>query len=151
MHAVVQEIVGTVDVKTKNAHFYVQRNSSFSAQYPGAVIPFDVAPVNEGNAFDLPSGRFTVPVPGIYHFDFSAVKSGDKNFVYIYLQVNGVNVGLAYTAQSAEGSLDVVSLSSSLRLVPGDRVNLFNFDSKLYENENHRTHFSGWLVEEDLM
>ena len=65
--AVSQDFIGQVDVKTKTVHFFVQRNSPFSTT--NAVIPFDVACLNQGNAFDLASGIFTVPVPGIYHFD----------------------------------------------------------------------------------
>ena len=58
MRIVVQEeLIGTVDIKTKNAHFYVQRKSSFGI--PNAVIPFELAPLNEGNAFNWLSGIFT--------------------------------------------------------------------------------------------
>ena len=111
-----------------------------------------MARLNEGDAFDLPSGIFTVPVPGIYHFDVSARKYFSSNFLRISLQVNGLTVGSAYTEQSAPASHDVVSLSASLRLAAGDRVNLYNFDGgMLYDSLNHYTHFSGWLVEEDLM
>jgi len=146
---VVQELVGTVEVKTKTVHFYVQRNSDFD---DNAVIPFDVAPVNEGDAFDLSSGIFTVPVPGIYHFDFSALKSYTATYLGIYLQVNGVEVGGAGTQQSNTGSYNVISLSASLRLAAGDRVNLYNvYSGVLVDTSDHYTHFSGWLVEEDLV
>jgi len=145
-----QDLIGQVDVKTKIVHFYVQRESEFRSSY--AVIHFDKAPVNEGGAFNLTSGIFTVPVAGIYHFDFSALKDSSEKYVYIDLQVNGDNVALAATQQSATGSRDVVSLSASLRLAAGDRVNLYHSGSSvLYDNSAHWTHFSGWLVEEDLM
>jgi len=112
-----------------------------------------LAPVNEANnPFNLASGIFTVPVPGIYHFDFSAVKSDFAPYLDIYLQVNGVNVGSTYTEQDGAESNDVVSLSASLRLATGDRVNLFNRESGvLVDTIAHLTHFTGWLVEEDLM
>jgi len=137
-------------VKTKTVHFYVQRNSSFG---PGAVvIPFELARINEGNGFDLSSGIFTVPIPGIYHFDFSAIKDESVTGLYIYLQVNGATIGQAATDQAATGSNDAVSLSASLRLAAGDRVYLFNSGiGVLFDNSAHRTHFSGWLVEEDLL
>jgi len=71
--AVSEALVGQVDVKTKIVHFYVQRNFDFSTGQ--TVIPFELARLNEGNAFNLPLGIFIAPVPGVYHFDFSALKS----------------------------------------------------------------------------
>ena len=138
-------------MKTKPTHFYVTKSARLG---PGdVVIPFELARLNEGNAFDLPLGIFTVPVPGIYHLDFSASKDASANHLCIYLQVNGVNIGRAYTNQYSKGTENAVSLSASLRLAAGDRVNLFLNCGVLYDNGvvNHRTHFSGWLVEEYLM
>lgn len=98
------------------------------------------------------SGFFKAPVPGIYHFQFSAVKDLSAIYLFVYLQVNGAKVGFAPTFQSATGSNDVVSLSASLRLVAGNTVNLWNLgmDSILLDDVIHLTHFSGWLVEEDV-
>jgi len=148
--SVSQEFIGNVDLKTKSVHFYVQRNSSFDN--PKSIIPFELARLNEGDAFSLPSGIFTAPVNGIYHFQFSAVKAPPYNYLDIFLQVNGENIALAYTIQSSSGTSTVISLSSSLRLAVSDRVNLFNFNNGgFHDNTDHFTHFSGWLVEEDLM
>lgn len=108
--------------------------------------------INEEKAFNLASGIFTVPVPGIYHFNFSAVKLSNAAYLTIYLQINGANVGTAATNQYTTGSNDVVCLSASLRLVEGDTVNLWNAGGTLWDRpDNHNTHFTGWLVEEDLV
>jgi len=112
--------------------------------------------LNEGAAFNLSAGIFTVPVSGIYHFDFSATKSPTTTYLWVYLKVNGVTIGDAYTSQTSNGVIGenhTVSLSASLRLVAGDRVNLSNQNGVL-DDANlsaHFTHFTGWLVEEDLM
>lgn len=142
-----QQVVGTVDVKTNIVHFYVQRNSSFLNRRQ--VIPFDEAPLNEGNAFNLAKGIFTVPVPGIYNFQLSAVKTDSEPRLDILLQVNGNNVGDTWTDQTGAGTSDVVSLSASLRLKAGDTL-MLNLGG-LRDSGWHYTHFSGWLVEEDLI
>jgi len=102
----------------------VQRNSPFNTSQ--SIIPFELARLNEGDAFDLSSGIFTAPGNGIYHFQFSAVKYLAYSYLDIFLQLNGANVALAYTSQSSTGSSEVISLSASLRLAAGDKVNLFN-------------------------
>jgi len=100
----------------------------------------------------LASGTFTVPVPGIYNFQFSAVKSSSATKLNIEFRVNDVNVGETWTVQAATGSNDVVSLSASLRLKAGDTVKLYNYGSGvLADSSYHYTHFSGWLVEEELI
>ena len=137
-------------MKTKSVHFYVQRESNFNTQY--AVIPFQLARLNEGGAFDLASGVFTTPLSGIYPFQFSALKSYTVTFLDIYLLVNGKRIGQTWTQEATPGSFEVVSLSASLRLTAGDRVYLYNDGSgMLYDTLGHHTHFSGWLVEEDFM
>lgn len=149
-----QDFIGNVDVKTNSVHFYAQRYSSFTT--PNAVVPFQLVRLNVGNAFDEVSGTFISPVPGIYQFHLSALKDMYSSSLDIFLQVNDVNVGVAYTSKSsallATSSYEVVSLSASLRLAAGDRVNLYQHGSGvLYDNSNHHTHFSGSLVEEDFI
>ena len=103
---------------------------------------------------DLTSGIFTAPVPGIYHFEFSGLKSGISETLSVYLQVNGEYIGVAYTDLTAatRGINNQVTLSVSLRLNASDRVNLFKeANNVLADDGNHHTHFSGWLVEEDLI
>ena len=105
-----------------------------------------------GGAFDLSSGVFTAPVTGIYHFDFSVLKDSNAQVLSIQLQVNGVNVGTAYTTQGMQNrGLDATCLSSSLRLEKNDRVSLYSKSGGLIDNNFHHTHFTGWLVEEGLI
>ena len=72
---------------------------------------------------NLTLGNFTAPVPGIYHFEFSAQKDGSHPYIMIRFQVNG-----------------------EITLNTNDKVNLVNWNSALYDDENHHTHFTGWLV-----
>ena len=157
-----KEPIGTV----VDVHFYVQRESNLGSVTSG-VIPFEFAPVNEGNAFDLSSGIFTAPVNGFYHFQFSALKYDpveyDATYLKIALEVNGDIIDFSqkdlislveydsYDYQYLLGTYKSVSMSIPLRLKPGDEVNLVNIGGggELADNaSNHYTHFTGWLVEE---
>jgi hypothetical protein len=57
-------------VKSAPVYFYVQRSSEFAIL--NTPIPFTVARVNEGNAMNLATGKFTAPRNGIYFFAFTA-------------------------------------------------------------------------------
>jgi len=107
--------------------------------------------LNEGGAMNLASGIFTVPVTGLYHFEFSGNKESSTIGLHIDLQVKGENVGRSATHYSTSGSYGSVSLTAFLRLKANDRVNLYNAYGTLFDDVKHHTHFIGWLVEEDLM
>jgi hypothetical protein len=87
-------MIGTVDVKSAPVHFHVQRSFQFSTT--GTPIPFNFARVNEGNAMDLTSGKFTAPRPGIYFFSFTGIAS-------LYSQSSGA--GLKFSLY-LNGNLD---------------------------------------------
>ncbi len=141
-------------------HFYVQRSTSFSEA--NTAITWESSQLNDGNAMSLSSGVFTALVPGIYQFTFSGLKDRTSTSLDISLRLNSNGnlkfIGVAMTrAGGATGTFDVVSLSASLRLRRNDRVYLYNFHTSgveggiLHDSGNHHSHFSGWLVEEDLI
>jgi len=144
-YIVSETFYGSVDVKTKSVHFFVQRTGDFNLV--NAVIPFNIEHLNEGGAMDLAAGVFTVPVDGIYHFEFSGLKDLDAADIFIFLQVNGVSFGTAYGA-NIPNYLALSTISTSLRLKVGDQVRLFKTTGTL--NDGPYSHFTGWLVEEDF-
>lgn len=141
-----QRSVGRVDVQSHPVRFYVQRTSSYSTN--NTILPFDVARINEGEAFDLASGVFTAPVPGTYHFSLAGIKDWAKDPLIIALQLNGVNVGYA-RGTGIEGFFPY-GLESTLKLTAGDRINLFIKSGVVFDNVNHFTHFTGWLMQEHV-
>ena len=102
---------------------------------------------------NLVSGIFTAPVTGTYHFQFTGVKDSSSFYLDIFLQVNGFNVGFAYTDDpSHTKSASVISLTASLRLKVNDKVNLYKRNvGILFDSKVHHTHFTGWLVDEELI
>lgn len=108
---------------------------------------------------NLTSGVFTAPVPGTYHFAFSAVKDLFPDHLVISIRLNGKEQGRAYTEHFNQNNLTAIktkaslSLSAVLYLQAGDQVNMRNeYGGSILDQENyHHTHFTGWLVNEELL
>ena len=141
-------VIGNVEVKTKTVHFYMQRRTTFTTI---GIIPFELNRLNEGGAMNLTTGIFTAPVPGIYHFEFSGLKDEAHTQTAVYLQINGENVAIGKANPFRFRAEDSLSFTSSFRLRKDDKVNLFIVVGVLYDDASHYTHFTGWLVEEDLI
>jgi hypothetical protein len=156
-----QKWIGYADVKTTPVHFYVQRNSSFSTQ--DTPIPFELAVVNEGNAMDLASGIFTAPRPGIYFISFAGVarlfSSVDQVDFYSRLYLNGNLIGSSNVNQNNVPVYlySPVTLQLTLKLEKGDRIWVtINYygeysSSFLYDDGSHSTHFTGFMLEEEIV
>jgi hypothetical protein len=152
-----QKWIGYVDVKSTPVHFYVTRNSSFSRT--NTPIPFDLARVNEGNAMNLTTGKFTAPRSGIYFFSFAGVaRLKSYAWFYSYLQLNGNRIGSSnvYEGSASVNQYNPLTLQSTLKLKTGDQlwVEIWYTDgsaSFLYdENLYHYTHFTGFMLEEEI-
>jgi hypothetical protein len=153
-----QKWIGYVDVKSAPVHFYVTRNSNFNkTQTP---IPFDLARVNEGNAMDLASGIFTAPRPGIYFFSFTGLAllhSSSSAWLASYLYLNGNPIGRS-TVEERNGPVSRFSpltVQSTLNLKTGDQlwvqIRYYSGSSSfLYDNSDHFTHFTGFMLEEEI-
>lgn len=156
-------------------YFYVQRSERFSKV--NTSIPFDVAVVNIGNAMNLTSGIFTAPRAGTYFFTFTGLAEFPtySSLLYLgidlYLNDNLIGRGFVEDVNTTAGQFSPVTLQSTLNLQPGDRLWLAIdslppvFDERvahrqkrmlptkgvvLFDDSRHFTHFTGWMLEEDI-
>lgn len=139
--------IGNIEVKTKSVHFHILRNTSFSANQ--TIVPFEIERFNVGGAMDLKSGIFTAPLSGTYYFQFNGLKYGDNPCLGVYLDLNAGHVHYSFIGNAS--FFLPISFGPSLQLKVGDKVKVRKGNcGALHDNRGQFTHFSGWLVEEDL-
>jgi hypothetical protein len=119
--------------------------------------------VNEGNAMDLRSGKFTAPRPGIYFFSFTGLaylkSSSSYAWFYSYLFLNGNRIGSSYVQENNGPVSQIIpmSLQSTLNLKKGDQLWVqisysAGSDSYLVDYPGlHHTHFTGFMLEEEIV
>lgn len=144
---VVPQLIGHVDVKSgeRSAHFYAQ-----ALPAPG-IVRYERPTLNEGDVLDPLQGIFTAPVNGTYHFAFHFVQEETPDPLIIKLQMNNQDVGQASSNIAFTGfffNTFTISMSASLYMVSGDTVNLLA-TGIIHPGPNN--HFTGWLVEEDII
>ena len=150
-----QRWIGFVDVQTTPVYFYVQRNGDFKGI--GQPVTFEVVRINTGNAMNAGNGRFTAPVSGTYFFSFSGIAymigtTSDGNF-QASLRKDGEQIGQVKAEMTQGLSTDSYSLQSTLFLQAGQQIWVQpEVESKMYliDSGNHYTHFTGWLLQEDV-
>ena len=148
-------MIGKADVKSSPVHFYVQRKSPFYLDGRGrfsAILPFEITRSNQGNGMDAKTGVFTAPKAGTYVFNFGAIKRDKAQHVDIYLQLNDVErIGSVYGSEHA--GYFTLSLQSILNLKKNDRIHLVLHSTSgggIYDDRDMTTHFSGFLLDEQL-
>jgi hypothetical protein len=153
-----QKFIGYADVKSAPVHFYVQRNSHFETQH--TPIPFELARVNEGNAMNLTTGKFTAPRPGIYFFSFAGVAhledARSSSWFLSNLYLNGNIIGGSHVREKNGPVYRPLTLQSTLNLKTGDQLWVaFSSSGKSYLVDSdegfHLTHFTGFMLEEEIV
>ncbi len=105
---------------------------------------------------NLASGVFTAPKAGTYSFAFSAVGNGVYNTFkgvgFVYLKLNGGIIGYANSHLAGSDGYVTISIHAILKLKVGDQITLVCAAGALVDDSStHRTHFTGILLEEDLV
>ena len=146
-------------MKSAPVHFYVQRNSSFDTT--GTPIPFDLEMVNDGNAVNLTTGIFTAPVTGIYFFSFTGLvefpASSSTVQLGVSLKMNGNYIGSGWVEESnnVAAQRSPLTVQSTLNLEKDDQIWMeiiqMSSGSSLFDNFNAHTHFTGFMLQEDIV
>jgi hypothetical protein len=138
-----QKWIGYSDVKSVPTYFYVQRSTKFSTT--NIAIPFEIAILNIGGAFDLPSGIFTAP---------RTSKALLQMVIALYWNGNEVGRGVSEEANSIWGQNEQLSIQSTLSLNAGDKIwvqiKTLGAGMLLHDEPLNYNHFSGWLLEEEF-
>ncbi|KAK2882333.1 complement C1q-like protein 4 [Channa argus] len=100
---------------------------------------------NIGGAYNLNKGVFTAPIRGVYRFEWHVGAPGNSYNVGVHLVKNKDLIANAYEVQSS--GYASTSQSVTLILQAKDVVFLRLWSgSRLYDNANHQSTFSGHLL-----
>ena len=139
---------GSTNVKWTPVYFYVQRNREFSRE--NSIITFNEERLNLGGAMNINTGVFTAQRSGTYFFSFAYMKDNQSKSILIFIRKNRENVGAAHV-ERLTNTMFQSSLFVTLKLKLGDTVDLFQIrNGNMFDDASHYTHFTGWLMEEDL-
>uniref|UniRef100_A0A671WDP5 C1q domain-containing protein n=1 Tax=Sparus aurata TaxID=8175 RepID=A0A671WDP5_SPAAU len=129
-------------------------SASLLASGSGVIGPFNTQTplvfrhiiTNIGNGYNLNTGFFTAPVNGAYHFEFYVAGSGHNSHPSAAVLVkNGGNVCTAYDHRPS--NFGSAAHGVLLLLEVGDVVSLRLWtNSRMYDDPNHYSTFSGYLL-----
>jgi len=123
-------------------------------------MTFNVEKLNSGGGMNLGSGVFTAPKAGIYAFSFKGSGNGKnespyfRGYAQVSLERNGANVAYGDTHindGTITDALVTVSIQATLKLNKGDQITIVFTKGGVYDDYRYGTHFTGSLVEEELV
>ncbi|XP_061195746.1 uncharacterized protein LOC133203970 [Saccostrea echinata] len=77
--------------------FHAKMTSSKYNLGSNQVVLFEEILLNKGNAYNTKSGKFTAPIDGIYHFDWTTLAGVSKRFITLLVR-EGSTMGVNYCA-----------------------------------------------------
>ncbi|CAI5642626.1 unnamed protein product [Oreochromis niloticus] len=108
------------------------------------ILIFKRVVTNIGNAYNPYTGIFTAPVRGVYHFDWKVFGYGNIRAAAVLFR-NGEHIFLA--EENPTSGYVSASDGASLLLEVGDQVSVRLWThSRIFDDQNHHTSFSGHLI-----
>jgi hypothetical protein len=132
-----------------NVAFYAEMyNFTVHAQAHNDLI-FDKVVTNVGNAYDLSSGQFTAPVPGV--FVFAVTMMSDPNHYNRYqIMKNGNQLLGNLLSHGSATTYDTSSQTIVVILMAGDRVTVQHLDPDGFAHGHAYSSFAGFLQQQDF-
>ncbi|XP_052081376.1 complement C1q tumor necrosis factor-related protein 6-like [Mytilus californianus] len=136
---------GNISTKKDKPAFTAYRNSVQTLS-SNAIVKFDKLWTNNLNAYDVTTGVFTAPMPGLCHYS-AVVMSEVGKTLFLHLWHNDTMTAGSYTQGDGykTGTFDVV-----LNLKKGDRIYIRckgGHDSqKILSDGNNYSTFSGYVI-----
>ena len=147
--------------------FWVWRSTSYNFSNTPSTLIYDKVDVDNRNAYSTTTGKYTIPVAGIYEFGWASIAHSNATCFRYSLAVNGDrdNLGPAHGGvgrielrldQNSSGGNEYASNAEFcyyLQCAIGDEVHILgsrddnNSSSGIYADPNYRyTYFRGKLV-----
>jgi len=136
--------------KPKHPAFRVFRNQSNWNVAGSTKFDFDSVVFNTGSHYSTSTDRFTVPVTGVYQFNFSIILYGSNlTSEWVSLRVNNSRVtggDLHFSIDYSNNRWHNVSYSHTMYLSANDYVEMWNGGGSVDYHGDNWAQFSGHLV-----
>lgn len=100
-------------------------------------VIFNKVSLNEGNAYDKTSGKFTAPSDGIYSFSWTTLTPAGKHFVTDIVR-NGETITRNYTDGRGQNGFAMSTSNANIKMKKGEKVWI-----RTHGNNGHFVHGSG--------
>ncbi|KAH3807427.1 hypothetical protein DPMN_135768 [Dreissena polymorpha] len=129
-------------------HFFVRIAEGPLTLSPGQDIIFKKTEINEGQGYDVASGKFTVSVPGLYAFAVQYCVDPHQGG-YIDIVKQGTILQRSLSDKKSSNAYQCMFMQAFTRAAISDQIWVksgTHSSSHLYDNSNMFTSFSGVLI-----
>ena len=111
-------------------------------------ITYTTVKVNNGNHYSTSTGKFTVPVAGMYFFSFGCIKSGNSNLARLHLYKNGSSANDRHLRMptGGDGYGENGAITYIVSLTASDYVQVYLSEGTVHADNDNYTYFNGYLI-----